>query len=142
MTDGSLETTNLLLAIMAAVSIFEALALVAIGVIGYRLYSQTRQTVRALKDRMTPLVADIGALTVKVDGILDDVKAITARTARQAARVDSAIDQAVGRVDDTAARVRGSIALRLHQASALMHGVRRVVQSCVHSRPPRAASAT
>ena len=45
MNAGNLDTTNLLLGIMAAVSVLEALVLIGVGVMAYRLYTQ------AMRDR-------------------------------------------------------------------------------------------
>ena len=48
----------------------------------------------------------IAPIREKVDAILADVKAITARVSQQTERVDHAITGTIDRVDDTAARVR------------------------------------
>ena len=40
MNAGNLDTTNLLLGIMAAVSVLEALVFIGVGVMAYRLYGQ------------------------------------------------------------------------------------------------------
>ncbi|HMF58982.1 MAG TPA: hypothetical protein VK595_01340, partial [Vicinamibacterales bacterium] len=62
-----LHTTNLLLGIMAAVSVLEALLLIGMGIGGYVVYG-----------RVTTLIADLEArqiapLREKVDAILADV---------------------------------------------------------------------
>jgi len=80
MNAGNLDTTNLLLGIMAAVSVLEALVVLGVGVMAYRLYSQTMTTVRELEARqIAPLVARVNALMTRVDTILGDVKEVTAR---------------------------------------------------------------
>lgn len=143
MIAGNLDTTNLLLAVMAAVSILEALLLVALGIMGYRLYKQTLQTVRELEQRqIAPLVANVNTLMAKVDGILTDVKDITARVTRQTERVDSAIQNTVHRVDETTGRVRSSVAARIHQLVELVHGAKSVIEGLFHGRTSREASAT
>jgi methyl-accepting chemotaxis protein len=143
MVAGNLDTTNLLLGILAAVSVIEALALVAAGVMGYRLYTRTLETVRELEQRqIAPLAANVNMLMAKVDGILTDVKEITARVTRQTERVDTAIENTVHRVDETADRVRSSVAAGVHQLSAFVHVARSVIESFFHGRASREASAT
>ena len=48
----------------------------------------------------------IEPLREKVDDILADVKTVTARVSQQTERVDHAISDTMGRVDDTAERVK------------------------------------
>ena len=125
MTAGNLDTTNLLLGIMAAVSVLEALVLIVAGVMGYRLYARAMQTVQELEVRqVAPLVAKVNAMMEKMDGILVDVKEVTARVTRQTERVDSAIQGTMERVDETASRVRTSVASRVGRVLALVHGAR------------------
>ncbi|MBI2829425.1 MAG: hypothetical protein HYX77_09180, partial [Acidobacteria bacterium] len=102
MTEANLNITNILLGIMAAASVLQALVLIGLGVMAFRLYRQTLQTVRDIERRqIAPLAAQLTALMAKVDGILDDVKDATARVTRQTERVDSAIHQTMHRVDET-----------------------------------------
>ena len=71
MSAGNLDTTNLLLGIMAAVSVLEALLLVGVGIMAYRLYSQAMQTVKEIEQRqVAPLVARVNVLMEKADRIL------------------------------------------------------------------------
>jgi len=51
MVEGSLDTTNLLLGILAAVSVLEALVLVGIGVMVWRLYTHARRTIHEIEQR-------------------------------------------------------------------------------------------
>lgn len=125
MIDGNLDTTNLLLGIMAAVSVLEALLLVAVGVMTWKLYVQTMRAVRDLEQRqIAPLVARVNALMGTVDGILNDVRAITSRVGEQTERVNTAITSTIDRVDETAGRVRTSVAHRVQRVLGLMQGVR------------------
>ena len=125
MTAGNLDTTNLLLGIMAVVSVLEALLLVAVGIMAYRLYARVMQTVREIEERqVAPLVARVNVVMEKVDGILVDVKEVTARVTKQTERVDSAIYGTIERVDETAARVRSSVASQVGRVFAFIHGAR------------------
>jgi hypothetical protein len=112
--------------IMAIVSILEALLLIGIGIAGYVVYS-----------RVTTLVTDIEARQItpireKVDAILVDVKAITARANHQAERVDHAINGTMERVDETASRVRAGVHEKVSQAAGVVRGVRAVIISMLH----------
>lgn len=125
MIQGNLDTTNLLLGIMAAVSVLQALVLIGAGIMGWKLYRQVMQTVRDLEERqVAPLVARVDTLMTTVDGILADVKTITSRVGQQTERVNSAISSTMDRVDETADRVKTSVAHRVHRVVGLVNGVR------------------
>lgn len=80
MVAANLDTTNLLLGILAAVSVLEAIALVVGGLMAYRLYARTLQTVHELEARhVAPLAAKAGALMTRIDSVLVDVKDVTER---------------------------------------------------------------
>jgi hypothetical protein len=136
MNAGNLDTTNLLLGIMAAVSVLEALVLIGVGVMAYRLYGQAMRTVRDIEARqITPLVARVDALMTRVDAILADVKDVTARVSDRTERVDAAIRQTMGRVDETAGRVRSSVSSRVNRVLTLVHTARAAVDGFLnHSR--------
>jgi hypothetical protein len=131
-----LHTTNLLLGIMAAVSVLEALLLIGMGIGGYVVYG-----------RVTTLIADLEArqiapLREKVDAILADVKSVTARVSQQTERVDHAISGTMGRVDETAERVKGSVRDKVNQAVGVVRGIRAILASLMQSgqrdEPPAA----
>ena len=136
MNAGNLDTTNLLLGIMAAVSVLEALVLIGIGVMAYRLYGQAMRTVRDIEARqITPLVARVDALMTRVDAILADVKDVTARVTDRTERVDAAIRHTMGRVDETAGRVRSSVSSRVNRVLTLVHTARAAVDGFLnHNR--------
>ena len=137
MVEGNLDTTNLLLGIMAAVSVLQAIVLIAVAVMGWKLYKQAMQTVRELEQRqVAPLVVKVNTLMGTVDEILVDVKRITSRVGEQTERVNSAISTTMDRVDETADRVKSSVAQRMQRVVGLVQGVRAVFSSFVngHSR--------
>jgi methyl-accepting chemotaxis protein len=135
MTAGNLDTTNLLLGIMAAVSVLEALLLIGVGIMAYRLYAQAMQTVRDIEARqVAPLVAKVNALMEKVDGILVDVRDVTARVAAKTEQVDSAIQGTMERVDETATRVRASVATQVGRVFAFVHGAKCAVDRIFNGR--------
>ena len=119
MNAGNLDTTNLLLCIMAAVSVLEALLLIGVGVMAYRLYSQTMRSVRDIEARqVAPLVARVNALMLRVDAILVDVKDVTARVTNRTARVDAAIRSTTSSVSSRVNRVLTLV----HTARAAVDG--------------------
>jgi hypothetical protein len=125
MVEGNLDTTNLLLGIMAAVSVLEMLLLVVAGVVGFRFYRQTMATIREIEERqVAPLTARVHTLMSTVDGILVDVKGITSRVNQQSERVNSAITSTIDRVDETADRVKSSLAFRVQRIASLVQGLR------------------
>jgi hypothetical protein len=142
MVEGNLDTTNLLLGIMAAVSVIEALLLIALGVFAYRLYVQTMQTVREIEQRqVAPLVARVNTLMTNVEGILVDVKNVTSRVTNQTERVDHAIRSTIDRVDETADRVRHSVAGRINRVVGIANGLRAAVATFFGNGQSRRTSA-
>src|SRR5918992_1561859 len=77
MITGDLGTTNMWLAIMAVVSVLEALLLIGMGVAGFLVYRRVMQLVNDLE------VRQIEPLREKVENILVDVKAVTAQVSQQ-----------------------------------------------------------
>jgi hypothetical protein len=123
MANADLETTNLMLGIMAAVSVLEALVLLGIAIGGFMMYRRVMRLVTELETRQ------IAPLREKVDAILLDVKAVTARVSEQTERVDHAISGTMERVDDTATRVSSSVRDKVNQATGMVRGVRAVIVS-------------
>lgn len=133
-----LGTTNMWLAIMAIVSLLEALVLIGIGVGAFLAYRRVMQLVGDLETRQ------IAPVREKVDAILVDVKAVTARVSQQTERVNDAISGTIDRVDDTADRVKGSVRDKVNQAIGIARGIRGIVMSVLgqsgrHDPPAPAA---
>jgi len=118
-----LSTTNLLLGIMAAVSVLQGLVLIGAGVAGFLAYKRVTQLLTDLEARQ------VAPLREKVEAILGDVKTVTARVSQQTERVDHAISGTMERVDETAERVRHSVMDKVGQATGMMRGVRAVIAS-------------
>jgi hypothetical protein len=128
MPEANLDTTNLLLGIMAAVSVLEALLLVGAGVMGFKLYRQTMDAVRDIEQRqVAPLRARVETLMGTVDGILVDVKRVTTTVGAQTERVNSALSTTIDRVDETADRVKHSVSYRVGRVLGVVQGARAAV---------------
>lgn len=135
MIEGNLNTTNILLGIMAAVSVLQALVVVGVGVMVFRLYRQTFQAIRDIEQRqIAPLAANVAALMTSVEGILADVKDVTARVTRRTERLDAAVQDTMHSVDETAGRVLGSVESRLIRIAKLAYGVASAVQGIFKGR--------
>jgi hypothetical protein len=138
MLTGDLDTTNMWLAIMAIVSLLEALVLIGMGIAGFLVYRRVMQLVNDLE------VRQVAPLREKVDAILVDVKAVTASVNQQTTRVNHAISGTMERVDETADRVKGSVRDRINQAIGMARGIRAIVMSLLghetRHEPPEAAA--
>jgi uncharacterized protein YoxC len=133
----NLETTNLMLGIMAAVSVLEALVLLGLGVGGLMIYRRVMRTIEELETRQ------VAPLREKVDGILVDVKTITARVSQQTERVDHAISGTMDRVDETAERMKHTVRDKVAQATGVVRGVRAVLMTLLGNdgrKPPAEAA--
>jgi hypothetical protein len=131
---GELGTTNLLLGIMAAVSVLEALVIIGIGVAGFMVYKK----VMALVDSGMVLAQGIEARQVapammRVNAILDDVKGVTAKVKEETERVDQAIHTTIDRIDDTADRVRTNVRAKTSALVAFVRSARIAVEGMLRS---------
>jgi len=116
--DGNLGTTNVILGIMAAVSVLEALLLVGVGVAGYLVYRRVMDLIDGIEARhVAPAMA-------RVNAILDDVKVVSAKVKEEADRVDYAIKSTMNRVDDTADRVRTNVRAKTSRIVGFVRGAR------------------
>jgi hypothetical protein len=114
MIDGNLTTTNTLLAVIAAVSVLQALVLLAAAVLGYGLYRRTMQTLREIEERqIAPLAERVQMLIARLDAVLADVKDVTGRVTRGTERLNA-----------TASRMRASVRSRVSQVAGFMHALR------------------
>jgi len=120
---GELATTNILLGIMAAVSVLEALLVIGIGLAAIVVYRQVMTIVSGLETQhVAPAMA-------RVNAILDDVHDVTTKVREESERVDHAIRSTLGRVDDTADRVRSNVRAKTSRLVGFVRGVRVVIES-------------
>ena len=133
---GSLDTTNVLLGIMAAVSVLEALVIIGIGVAGFLAYRKVMVLIEGIEARQ------VAPAMARVNAILDDVKAVSAKVKAETERVDQAIHSTMGRIDDTADRVRSNVRAKTSRIVGFVRGMRAVIEGILHSRhqPPASAA--
>lgn len=113
-----LDTTNVLLGIMAAVSVLEALLIIGIGIGGYMVYSRVMNLVSGIEERQ------VAPAMARVTSILDDLKVVTEKVKDEAERVDTAIRTTMDRVDDTADRVRSNVRAKTSRIVGIVRGAR------------------
>ena len=131
---AELGTTNLLLGIMAAVSVLEALVIIGAGVAGYVAYRK----VTSLVDRTMEIAEGIEARQVapammRVNAILDDVRDVTAKVKEETERVDHAIHSTIDRIDDTAGRVRTNVRAKTSALVGFLRGARTAMASVLRT---------
>ena len=135
---GDLGTTNIMLMIMAIVSVLEVLVLIGVAVAAFMIYRRALELVANVESRQ------IAPLRERAEAILADVKTVTERVSQQTARVDDAISGTMDRVDETAERVRSSVREKVSQATGVVRGIRAVIASILngdaHTKPPATAA--
>jgi len=125
---GELATTNLLLGIMAAVSVLEALLVIGMGIAGFIVYRRVTDLVNGFETRQ------VAPAMARVNAILDDVKGVTAKVKEETERVDQAIRTTIDRVDDTADRVRYNVRAKTSRVVGFIRGLRVAMESMLNTR--------
>jgi len=126
--EGNLGTTNIMLGIIAAVSVLEALLVIGLGIAGFVAYRRVMVVVNGLEaNHLAPTMA-------RVNAILDDVKGVTAKVREETERVDEAIRTTMHRVDDTADRVRFNVRAKTSRVVGFMRGLRVAIESMLQTR--------
>jgi uncharacterized protein YoxC len=141
-----LSTTNILLGIMAAVSVLQGIALIAAGIIGMRMYREVREQIQGIEQRhLAPLTAKVMPLVDRAAPIIDEAKALTAEARVVTAQATPLIDDAkvlmksvqrmaeraehsMTRVDDA---VQGTMNSAEHAVDKVQGGVRRTTDTVV-----------
>ena len=132
---ADLATTNLMLGIMAVVSVLEGLLLLGVGYAAWTVYRKVSALVDTLEQRhVAPAMA-------RVNGILDDVRGVTTTVKDETERVDQAIHNTIHRVDETVDRVRSTVRVKTSRAVGIVRGVRVALEEMMHPRPQPPADA-
>ena len=133
-----LATTNLMLGIMAVVSVLEALLVIGLAIGAFTIYRRVMTLVEGLETRQ------VAPAMTRVNAILDDMKGVSARVKEETERVDQAIRSTIDRVDDTADRVRSNMRAKTSWLVGVIRGVRVAVEEVLNSesrpRGPRPAA--
>jgi esterase/lipase len=124
---GELATTNLLLGIMAAVSVLEALVIIGFAVGGFMAYKKVMEVVTGIEARQ------VAPAMARVNAILEDVKAVSSRVKEETERVDHAIHSTMDRIDNTADRVRSNVRAKTSRFVGFIRGLRVAIEGMLHS---------
>ena len=125
---AELGTTNLLLGIMAAVSVLEALVIIGMGIAGFVAYKRVTEVVAGIESRQ------VAPAMLRVNAILDDVRGVTAKVREETERVDHAIHTTIDRIDDTADRVRSNVRQKTSRVVGFIRGLRVALESVMATR--------
>jgi hypothetical protein len=117
-----LGTTNILLGIMAAVSVLEALVVIGAGIAGYLVYKRVMNLITGIEERQ------VAPAMARVNAILDDAKVVSAKVREETERVDTAIRTTMDRVDDTADRVRSNVRAKTSRIVGIVRGARVAIE--------------
>ena len=120
---GNLDTTNVLLGIMAVVSVLEALLLIGVGVGAWMAYRRVMTLVNGIEERQ------IAPAMARVNAILDHFKTVTATVKQETERVDQAIHATIDRVDETADRMRSKVRAKTSRVVGLVRGTRVAIET-------------
>jgi hypothetical protein len=134
--EPNLGTTNLLLGIMAAVSVLEALVIAGIGIAAFVIYRRVTELTATLEAR------HIAPTMLRVNAILDDVKGVTSKVKEETERVDHAIHSTMDRIDDTADRMRSNVRAKTSRLIGMIRGVRVAMEAMLHAGSRHQASET
>ena len=121
--EAQLGTTNLLLGIMAAVSLLQAIALIGAGIAGWSMYQRMTSLLEELESKhVQPLMS-------RVNVILDDVRGVTSTVKEETNRMNHAIHSTIDRVDDTADRMRSNVRAKTSRVVGFVRGVRVAIET-------------
>src|SRR5689334_17424247 len=124
---AELGTTNLLLGIMAAVSVLEALLIIGVGAGAFIAYKKVMEVVDGIEMRQ------VAPAMTRVNAILEDVKVVSAKVKEETERVDQAIHTTMDRIDDTADRVRTNVRAKTSRVVGFVRGLRVALEGMLHS---------
>jgi hypothetical protein len=96
-----LTTTNVLLGIMAAVSLLQVLAVIGVFVAGAVIYRHVLHLVDGIEQRL------VAPAVGRINAILDEVKGVTSTVKEEAGRIDRLIDWLLGAVSHKPSFARG-----------------------------------
>ena len=119
--DGTLGTTNTLLAILAAVAVLEVIALIVTSVVGWIIFRDLRNLMHEVRQQVPRVAERVDVLTARLEDVLVDVKDISERTAATAERLHHGFDAAA----DVTSMAMSSAQMFLGRKASIAAGVAR-----------------
>jgi hypothetical protein len=130
----NLETTNLFLGIIAAVSVLEALVIIGLGIAGFMAYRRVMRVVNDLEERhVQPAMARLLPLMDTAREVAVDIQQVTATMRNETERVDQAVHRTIDRVDHTVGRVRSNVRARTSWLVGAFKGARVALEHVLQS---------
>jgi len=126
--EPNLGTLNLLVGIISAAAVLEALAIIGIGVAAFVIYKRLSELVTTLEAK------HVAPAMVRLNAILDDVNGVTSKVREETERVDQAIHSTMDRIDDTADRVRWNVRAKTSRLVGIIRGARVVIEELLQPR--------
>ena len=117
----SLTTTNVWLGILAVVSLLEFLMIVAAGLFAYQMYKRVMTTIETVER------VHIAPLRARVDGILDEVQAVTDKVKHAQESVGDALRQVVG----TGSMVAGAVRSKTWPIIGIIQGLKTAANTVI-----------
>jgi hypothetical protein len=128
-----LTTTNVLLGIMAFVSVLEAAVLIAAGVMGLRIYRELTEQIRVLESR------HVAPLSAQANQILQVVQRISDRVEHSTSRVDAAVEGTVHSAEVAVDKVQGGVRKTAGTVIGVVRGVRTAIETFLADMPQNGA---
>jgi len=127
--DGSLQTTNILLGIMAAVSAVEGLLLIGLCVAGWKFYRTVTMLAATVEER------HIAPTLARVHVMVDEVSEVARRMRAETDQVERAVRHTIERVDGTARRVKADVRSKTSWLVGAARGLSVALQELLRDRP-------
>jgi uncharacterized protein YoxC len=110
----TLTTTNVWLGILAVVSVLEFLMIVVAGFLAYQMYKRVTTTLETIER------VHVAPLRARVDGILDEVQAVTDKVKHAQESVGDALRQVAG----TGSMVAGAVKSKTWPIIGIIQGLK------------------
>jgi len=121
----SLATTNVMLGIIAVVSLLQGILIVG-GIVGvFLIYRRVMEVVNGLESRQ------IAPAMARVNAILDDIKGVSETVKVEADRMDQAIHDTIAGVEQTVDRVRSGARAGAGRVVGVVRGARAAVSTLI-----------
>lgn len=118
-----LTTTNILLGVMALVSVLEALALLVGGVMAYRVYQRVNGQLTVLEEQ------HVRPLRAQASAILETVQRISSHVEHSTDRVDSVVQGTMERAEFAATKVQAGAMRTAGTVVGIVRGVKTAVET-------------
>jgi predicted PurR-regulated permease PerM len=137
--DGTLGTTNGLLAILAAVAVLEVIALIVASVVGWIIFRNLMNLMQEIRQQVPRLADRLDGIAAQVEDVLVDVKDMSSRTAATAERVQHGFDTAAGAASMAVSSAQMFFGRKASIAAGVARGLAVAYRVFMQqrSRPPR-----